>query len=180
MSLSFLAVTSKEPLMVALGRYQTPAQLVKAIPEAGWQRLSAGEGAKGPRLYDWTVYPLWRLQLTAEEQAQGHGLLIRRSIEKPDEWTFYVVFAPRTSTTLEQLARVAGSRWQIESCFEVAKKECGLDQYEVRKWNAWHRHVTLSLLAQAFLVVVRSKEAQREQAGQDEEKGAVRAIPLWM
>jgi SRSO17 transposase len=72
-----------------------------------------------------------------------------------------VVFAPREGTTLEKLARVAGTRWQLEFCFESAKGQCGLDQYEVRTWDAWHRHITLSLLAHAFLSVTSTKEDQK-------------------
>ncbi|HEV2124508.1 MAG TPA: IS701 family transposase [Chloroflexota bacterium] len=158
-SVSFvLAVTSNEPLMVGFGEYARPARIVEAIAENQWQRFSVGEGAKGPRLYDWARVPLWRLQVTEEDRAKGYWLLVRRSVDEPADLTFYVAFAPREGTTLETLARVAGTRWNVESCFEAAKGECGLDQYEVRKWNAWHRHVTLSLLAQAFLVVTRAQE----------------------
>jgi len=71
---------------------------------------------------------LWRLQLSAEERAQGHWLLIRRSIAEPMEVAYYVVFAPRATTTLHEVVRVAGMRWQIEAAFEAAKGECGLDE----------------------------------------------------
>ena len=125
----------------------------------------------GPRLYDWAWVPLWRLPVTEEDRANGHWLLVRRSLDTldtPGELTFYVAFAPHQGTTLELLARVAGMRWNVESCFEAAKGECGLDQYEVRKWNAWYRHVTLSLLAQAFLVVTRIRERQKGALSQTE------------
>jgi SRSO17 transposase len=75
--------------------------------------------------------------------------------------TYYVVFAPRAEASLEQLVKVAGQRWQIEQGFELAKGECGLDHYEVRKWQAWYLHITLSLLAHAFLVAVRAKELKK-------------------
>lgn len=89
-------------------------------------------------------------------------MLVRRSLEDPEDLAYYVVFAPRESTTtLARMVRVAGMRWRIESCFESAKGEFGLDEYEVRKWDAWHRHITLSLLAHAFVGAVRSKEAQK-------------------
>lgn len=87
-----------------------------------WQRLSAGDGSKGPRLYDWAWTPLWRLQLTPEEQAWGHWLLVRRSLDDPTESAYYVVFAPREGIPLEVLARVAGMRWRIESAFEMARR----------------------------------------------------------
>jgi SRSO17 transposase len=156
-----LAVTSNEPLMVGFGEYARPAKMAEAITESKWRRLSVGEGAKGPRRYDWAWVPLWRLQVTEGDRARGHWLLVRRSVDDPADLTFYVASAPREGTTLEVLAQVAGTRWNVERCFEAAKGECGLDQYEVRKWNAWHRHVTLSMLAQAFLAVTRIRERQK-------------------
>ncbi len=91
----------------------------------------------------------------------GRYLLLRRSIEDPTEITYYVVFAPREQASLEQLVKVAGQRWNIEQGFELAKGECGLDHYEVRKWPAWYCHITLTLLAHAFLVSVRAKELKK-------------------
>jgi SRSO17 transposase len=119
------------------------------IPPQDWQRLSAGEGAKGPRLYDWAYLPYrgaapgWRM-----------GLLIRRSLTEPDDLTYYLTHAPE-ATTLAYLVRIAGTRWAIESCFEAAKGEVGLDDYEVRSWTGWHRHITLAMLAHAYLAVLR-------------------------
>ena len=84
--------------------------------------------------------------------------MVHRNLEDPTDLAFYVVFAPREGTLLEVLARVAGMRWHIESCFEAAKGECGLDEYEVRQWDAWHRHITLSLLAHAVLAALRARE----------------------
>ena len=117
---------------------------------AGWQRLSAGDGAKGPRLYDWAYLPY------GGDAAPGweKGLLIRRSIAEPDELAFYLTHARRRHR-LADLVRVAGTRWAIEACFEAAKGEVGLDQYEVRSWTGWHRHVTLAMLAHAYLAVLR-------------------------
>jgi SRSO17 transposase len=121
-----------------------------AVPPDGWHRLSAGDGAKGPRLSDWAyaTYP--------GDAVPGweKGLLIRRPIAAPDELTFYLTHAPEAAT-LADLVRVAGTRWTIESCFEAAKGEVGLDEYEVRSWTGWHRHVTLALLAHAYRAVVR-------------------------
>ena len=160
-----LAVPANEPLWRDGPQYLEARAIAAELPAAAWQRLSAGAGAKGPRWYDWAWQPLWRLQLTAEERAQGHWLLIRRSIDDPTEVAYYVVFAPRTTTTLETVVRVAGMRWQIEVAFEAAKQECGLDDYEVPKWAAWYRHITFALLAHAFLTVMRA---------QAREKGALR------
>lgn len=119
---------------------------------ADWQRLSAGPGAKGERWYDWARVRLFRLPQPPWE----HWLLARRSLAKPDEIAFYVVFGP-ADTSLLTLARVAGQRWTIEACFEVAKQEVGLADYEVRSWHGWYRHITLAMLALAFLAGLRAR-----------------------
>jgi SRSO17 transposase len=123
---------------------------VAGLPAASWHRLSAGDGAKGPRLYDWAYLPY------RGDTAPGweKGLLIRRSIAQPDELAFYLTHAA-DGTALADLVQVAGTRWAIEACFEAAKGEVGLDQYEVRSWTGWHRHVTLAMLAHAYLAVLR-------------------------
>jgi SRSO17 transposase len=115
-------------------------------------RLSAGEGAKGPRVYDWARVSIRPFA----EPDKGHWLLAQRSIAKPEELAYYVCFGPG-EVTLQELVRVAGLGWAIEESFEEAKGEVGLDQYEVRRWVGWYRHVTLALLAHAFLAVTRAK-----------------------
>lgn len=170
----------KQPFVLAIKRDERlwtldergPAQvradeLVSEMPSDEWRRLSAGVGSKGERLNDWALLPLFRLQLTQEERFWGHWLLLRRSIEDPQEISYYVVFAPREGTTLEQLVKVAGARWRIESGFSEAKGEFGLDEYEVRRWAGWHRHVTLCLLAHAFVGVVRAEEGALEGTPED-------------
>jgi SRSO17 transposase len=130
--------------------------LLEQISEEAWQRLAVGAGSKGPRFSDWACarLPYW----TDEGWAQW--LLIRRSVTKPEEVAFYRAFG-REETTVAELARVAGSRWTIETCFEEAKGEVGLDEYEVRRWDGWYRHVTLSLLAHAMLAVARASAAKK-------------------
>src|SRR5437763_14523072 len=123
------------------------------VPKGGWTRLSAGDGAKGPRLYDWACVPF-----RGAREGWREALLIRRALEKPDELTFYLTLAPE-GTELATLVQVAGTRWTIEACFEAAKGEVGLDEYEVRSWTGWHRHVTLAMLAHAYLAVVREAAA---------------------
>jgi SRSO17 transposase len=150
-----LEVACDEPLWAATerGPAQVRAdQLAAQVPPERWERLSAGWGAKGPRLYDWARVPLFRLDWPGFE----HWLLVRRSIPDPEELAYFVVFAPR-GTTLAELVRVAGSRWAIEEGLESAKNEVGLDQYEVRRWEAWYRYITLSLLAHAYLTVLRAR-----------------------
>jgi SRSO17 transposase len=120
--------------------------------EEGWKRLSAGEGSKGPRLYDWLRLPL---NPPLQEDFQ-RWLLVRRSIEDPEDLSAYTVFCAQ-NTTLEVLAKVAGSRWRVEIGFEEAKGEVGLAHYEVRSWDGWYRHITLSLFAHAFLASIRAE-----------------------
>jgi SRSO17 transposase len=150
-----LAIRSNEKLWSTLddrpGQHAAAA-LAAAVPEAAWQPLSAGAGAKGERLYDWARVRLMRLQQPPWE----HWLLVRRHPSKPDQLAYYVVFGP-VDTTLATLARVAGRRWAIEECFEVAKQEVGLADYEIRSRHGWYRHITLAMLALAFLATMRVK-----------------------
>src|SRR5215213_6163829 len=135
-----------------------------AEEEEGWKRLSAGEGSKGPRLYEWL-----RLPLNPPLQEDFHRwLLVRRSIEDPEELSAYTVFCAQ-NTTLEALAKVAGSRWRVEIGFEEAKGEVGLAHYEVRSWDGWYRHITLSLFAHAFLAAIRAEGVDIEPS----QKGAL-------
>ena len=134
----------------------------EGVPDDAWARLSAGEGSQGPRWYDWACLAL----PYAVQPGRAHWLLVRRSVSDPTERAYYRVYGP-AGTTAEGMVRVAGRRWCIETAFEDAKGLVGLDQYAVRKWGAWHRHVTLSLLAHAALVVTRTQMAG------EEEKGAV-------
>ena len=134
----------------------TVAERVSRFGEEQWQRLSAGNGAKSPRLYDWAGIPIressisgWRL-----------WLLARRSITDQTKVAYYYVFGPG-ETSFAEMVRVAGMRWMVEESFELAKNEVGLDQYEVRRWDSWYRHVTLALLAHAFLTVTRLRAVQK-------------------
>ena len=163
-----LAVTSAEPLFAILaGHFGQPRAdvIAEQIPSDQWRRLSAGDGAKGPRSYDWARVRLARLQLTAEERRWDHWLLVRRSRHDPTELAYYVVFAP-AGTSLRTLVRVAGQRWRIEQSFELAKGEVGLDHYEVRRWDGWYRHMTLAMFALAYLAVLRAHLQADEQAQQ--------------
>jgi SRSO17 transposase len=132
--------------------------------EEGWKRLSAGEGSKGPRLYDWLRLPL---NPPLQEDFQ-RWILVRRSIEDPEDLNAYTVFCAQ-NTTLEALAKVAGSRWRVEIGFEEAKGEVGLAHYEVRSWDGWYRHITLSLFAHAFLAAIRAEGVDLEPS----QKGAL-------
>ncbi len=90
----------------------------------------------------------------------GRARLMDTCLADPTDLAYYVVFGP-AQTTLQELAHVAGRRWAIEEGIEEAKGEAGLDEYEVRHWAGWYRHITLSLLAYAFLVATRTRMAQK-------------------
>jgi SRSO17 transposase len=137
-------------------RPYTVGALADTLPPKAWKRRSAGHGSKGPRRYEWALHRMY-----LDETGWGHWLLMRRQIGARQERAYYRVFAP-AETTLEQMVAVAGKRWAVEECFETAKGECGLDEYEVRSWTGWHRHITLSLLAHAYLTVVRAKAVESE------------------
>jgi SRSO17 transposase len=138
------------------GRQRQARTVAKSLAEGAWIRASAGRGSKGDRLYDWGCVSLPDPD-TAE---MGRWLLLRRDIDDPSELAYYLAYGPK-DTSVGQLVRLAGRRWVIEDCFEAAKGEVGLDEYEVRKWDAWHRHITLCLLAHAYLAVLRSEAAKR-------------------
>ena len=110
-----------------------------------WQRLSMSQGTKGPRLFDWACVPI----LHRWQQDGRHWLLLRRSVTDAQDLRYYLVFAP-ASSTLEQMVQACGGRWRIEEDFENGK-DLGLDHYEVRSWVGWYRHITLVMLALAFL-----------------------------
>jgi SRSO17 transposase len=118
-----------------------------------WLGLNAADGAKGKRLYDWVRVPLYRFGWPANV---GFWLLARRSVSDPNELAYYVCFAP-ADTSLATLVRVAGCRWRVEEAFELAKGEVGLDHYQVRQYGAWYRHVTLAMVALAFLAAIRAQ-----------------------
>ena len=145
-----LAVSGKDYVWSGWRQHQVKT-LLATLPADGWQRLSAGAGAKGPRDYDWLCLPIG----SGLQEAGRRWLLVRRSITEPTELTAYVVFAP-VGTTLATLVAVAGTRWTVESDFETTKGEVGLDHYEVRNWVGWYRHITLAMWAQALLTMIRA------------------------
>ena len=131
-----LAVSAKECVWMGFQQLRV-GKVLAQLPEDGWVRLSAGDGAKGPRLYDWQLVPVNAPLVEGWQR----WLLVRRSLEDPTELAAFACCAP-AATPLEQLVQVAGSRWRIESAFEEAKGEVGLDHYEVRSFQGWYRHIT--------------------------------------
>ncbi len=149
-----LAVRSDQCVCVGLRQVRVKALAAEAPPEA-WRRLSAGDGSKGPRWYDWACAPV----NGPEPEVFRRWLLVRRSVSDPEDLAYYLC-GGRPDTPTAELVRAAGMRWAIEECIEAAKGEVGLDHYEVRSWAGWHRHVTLALFAHAVLAVIRARAAR--------------------
>lgn len=149
-----LAVSSQQRLWVEYVQ-QRVDRIADALEDDLWFRFSIGQGSKGPRVYDWAA---GRFGVPTE-----HGLirwlLVRRSVEDPGDRAYYLCAASPDATAAD-LAVAAGQRWAIETCFQTAKQEAGLDEYEVRSWVGWYRHITLSMLALTFLAAVRAEVAE--------------------
>jgi SRSO17 transposase len=147
--------------------WETVTEVVAALPATAWQRWVVGEGEKGPRRYDWVALRVF------EKHGSLPGpegwLLARRSVSDPDELAYFLSNAP-ADTALQTLAEVAGARWSVETAIEEAKGEAGLDEYEVRYWHSWYRHITLSMMAHAWLATMR-----QVQGGKPTPAGAGRA-----
>jgi SRSO17 transposase len=143
---------------VASGLFTTTRvdTLVAKLRPGAWTRLSCGDGAHGPRVYDWARIPIRRSFGT---DRRG-WVLARRSVSDPTEIAYYVCYGKR-GTRLRELVRVAGARWAIEESFQTAKNEVGLDNYQVRRYDAWYAHITLAMAAAAFLAVTRAAEAEK-------------------
>ena len=137
-------------------------RLVAALPSRAWNRISAGAGSKGDRDYDWA----W-ITITAPHGEAGgcHSLLVRRRISD-GELAFYRCWSPRP-VPLHTLVRVAGTRWNVETCFRTGKS-IGLDEPQVRRWDSWYRHITLVMLAHAILTVIAARERDHHTADTDQ------------
>jgi SRSO17 transposase len=135
----------------------TAERVAQGLAPSDWKRLSAGDGAKGPRLYDWAYVELADLDASEYDASRSglwtRGLLIRRTIADHD-LAFFSTWAP-AGTSIDKLVRVEGCRWAIEDSFETAKNELGLDHNETRSWHGWHRHVSLVMLAFAMMTTIR-------------------------
>jgi SRSO17 transposase len=165
----FYVMATRKDEQVASGLFTTTRvdELIGRLPAGAWKRRSAGDGAHGPRVYDWVTVPIRR------DFGSGRRgwVLARRSISDPTDIAYYLCYGPR-GTRLRELVRVAGTRWSIEELFQTAKNETGLDHYQVRRYGAWYAHITLSMAALAHLVVTRAAE---QSAAAEAVRGA--AIP---
>jgi SRSO17 transposase len=137
----------------------TVKEVVAGWSERCWQRLVVAEGEKGLITYDWACQRI----VEAREGLPGPDgwLIARRSISDPTDIAYYLSNAP-VDTPLLKLAQVASTRYTVEQCIEEAKGETGLDEYEVRYWHSWHRHITLSMMAHAWLASVRYKATEKK------------------
>ena len=130
-------------------------QLITTVRPGAWQRMSCGDGAHGPRVYDWVAVPI-----RAEFPHGRRGWVLARRNTTTGELAYYRCFGPR-GTRLRTLVATAGARWAVEESFQTAKNEVGLDQYQVRRYDAWYAHITLAIAAAAFLVITRAAEAAK-------------------
>ncbi|WP_432574036.1 IS701 family transposase [Kineococcus sp. SYSU DK005] len=162
-----LSCKSSQTIITAEATWRRAAELIAELPARAWRSYSTGAGAHGERISEWARVPIrvaWRA-------GRGHWLLARRSISS-GELAYYLCYGPR-GTSLAELARIAGSRWRIEECFQQAKNEAGLDQYQVRDYRAWYAHIppqaggapSLSMLTLAWLSATRSQLAGAAEKG---------------
>ena len=149
-----LCVSGKESLWLGMRQYRVSKMLENLRPEQ-WEQASCGEGSKGERIYDWQV-----LALNSPPYDEFMRCLLVRRNQTTGKMRGYICFAPNT-TTLEELVGIAGMRWRVEMSFAETKSEVGLDQYEVRSYNGWYRHITLACLAHAFLTHLSSLTSDR-------------------
>jgi SRSO17 transposase len=171
-----VAVDSRQAIAGDAGTSRADALACHA-PDQAWKRRSCGNGAKGPRLFDWAAATL------PDDGTAPPGwsryLLIRRSLARnakgEHEPACYLCAAP-AGTADEELIRVAGSRWAIEECFQTAKNETGLDQYQVRRYDAWYRHATLAMLAHAYLAVTAATAPKALAAASSRSRSARSAV----
>ena len=133
----------------------------QALCAQDWQRLSQSQGTKGERLFDWARLPVFHRGLVDHR----HWLVLRRCLDDPTELAYYLVFAP-LATPLSTMVQAIGARWRIEEDLE-ATKDLGLDHYEVRSYVGWYRHITLVMLASAFLVGICVQESHPPPAPQE-------------
>nr|WP_256363267.1 IS701 family transposase [Streptomyces sp. TRM70350] len=165
-SVGYVLAVPKSQHVHAVGRIDFA---IAQAPEDAWERHSCGAGAKGPRAYDWAAARLPAIDdFDGDKPTHDRWVLARHSLARPDEIAYYLAYAP-AGTPVAELVRIAGARWAVEEAFQAAKNECGLDQYEVRRYPGWYRHITLAMLAHAFLAAMA--------AAAGTERGAAETVP---
>ncbi|MFI9781651.1 IS701 family transposase [Streptomyces sp. NPDC051956] len=148
--LGYVVAVPKSQQIKSLAGVWRMDELISEAPADAWRTLSCGAGAKGPRVNDWAAAKLpVNLIFDPDPPTHHRWVLARRSLSDPGETAYYLAYAP-VDAGIAELARVAGSRWAVEECFQAAKNECGLDEYEVRRYVGWYRHITLAMFAHVF------------------------------
>ncbi|MFI8305140.1 hypothetical protein ACIF80_17150 [Streptomyces sp. NPDC085927] len=161
LDVGYVVTVPKSQQITSLAGIRRVDELVDDAPGDAWQRLSCGNGAKGPRVYDWAAAKLPAdIVFDPRTAAPSPLVMARRSLSDPGE----IAYAP-VGTEVADLVRVAGSRWKIEECVQAAKDECGLDEYEVRRSTGWYRHITLAMFAHAVLGRTRRRGRRRGREG---------------
>ncbi|WP_406503360.1 IS701 family transposase [Streptomyces sp. NBC_00212] len=169
-NLGYVVAVPKSQQIKSLAGVWRIDELIDDAPADAWQTLSCGNGAKGPRVFDWAAAKLpVNIVFDPDPPTHHRWVMARRSLSDPSELAYYLAYAP-VDADLGDLARIAGSRWAVEECFQAAKNECGLDEYEVRRYVGWYRHITLAMLAHALLTAL---AAQAQEAA----KGAAETTP---
>ena len=135
------------------------SEVVANLPAHAWKRLAVMQGEKGAIEYHWARTRV----VESRDRLPGPDvwLLARRSLSDPKQLAYYLAYVP-ARTSLETKVRVASSRYTVEQCIEEAKGETGLDEYEVRFWHSWYRHITLSMMAHAWLASIRQQEQEKK------------------
>jgi SRSO17 transposase len=157
---SYAVMVPKTNAVPLGGRKKKIERYVERLGESAFSEIRPAQDTGGRRPWKWAC-----VDLAADpKRGMRRWLLVRRSTDDPEEQGFYQAYGPE-GTTVEELVKVCQERWAVEECFAEAKGEVGLDHYEVRKWEAWQRHITLCLLAHAILAVVRSSLEREEGSG---------------
>ena len=143
-------VSAKEYIWEGYKQVQI-GSILKSLPTAGWFEASCGDGSKGARIYEWLTLEINQ----PVREGFRRCLLVRRSKTDPDEIRAYICYAP-ADTPNQKFVETAGTRWTVETCFKESKSEAGLDQYEVRSYDGWYKHITFSCLAMALITVLSS------------------------
>jgi len=150
-----MAIRCSDTVTTSAGEQRADA-LIAAAPSRAWQRLSAGDGAKGRRYHDWA----W---ISIDDSRPGYRWLLIRRTPRTGELAFYRCYAPNP-VPLATLVKVAGRRWTVEENFQAGKGLAGLDEHQVRRWTSWYRWATLAMVAAAFLTIAAATEHARQPA----------------
>lgn len=144
------AVSGKEYFWIGYRQYSVKA-VREQLDETKWVKISTGDGTKGEKMFEWQS-----AEVNCADSEHKKYLIFRRKLSDKAEIRAYIAYGS-IETSLEDFVKTAGIRWTIEMNFAEMKGETGLDQYEVRSYDGWYKHITLSCLAHAFLTVLREQ-----------------------